>query len=94
MVYQEDVIKLRLHYGGLTAAYGDILRRAISVKRTLAELQSVKSILFCSQRHPRKLSEEVQTNRKLCTYSFVKRILASYRKLPKLIFKTYYGIEL
>ena len=30
MVYQEDVIKIALHYGGLAAADGDILRRAMS----------------------------------------------------------------
>ena len=32
MVYQEDVIKIALHYGGLAAADGDILRRAMSGK--------------------------------------------------------------
>ncbi len=32
MVYQEDVIKIALHYGGLPASDGDILRRAMSGK--------------------------------------------------------------
>jgi DNA polymerase III alpha subunit len=49
MVYQEDVIKIALHYAGLEASYGDILRRAISGKgRSLKELQSVKDQFFVS----------------------------------------------
>jgi DNA polymerase III alpha subunit len=50
MVYQEDVIKIALHYAG-EASYGDILRRAISGKgRSLKELQSVKDQFFVSCR--------------------------------------------
>src|SRR5690606_41439339 len=29
MVYQEDVIKIAMHFGGLSAADGDVLRRAM-----------------------------------------------------------------
>lgn len=61
MVYQEDVIKIALHYGGLPAADGDILRRAMSGKgRSKAALQKVKDNFFLSclqQGHPLKLSE-------------------------------------
>jgi DNA-directed DNA polymerase III PolC len=63
MVYQEDVIKIALHYAGLPAADGDILRRAMSGKgRSKAALQKVKDNYFacCAQKgHPEKLSEEI-----------------------------------
>jgi hypothetical protein len=50
-----------LHYGGLTAAYGDILRRAISGKgRSLARITiRKKPFLFLAKQRGRKLSEEV-----------------------------------
>src|SRR5690606_38776204 len=49
MVYQEDVIKIAMHFGGLSAADGDILRRAMSGKgRSLAALQKVKDNFFAS----------------------------------------------
>jgi len=63
MVYQEDVIKIALHYGGLSAADGDVLRRAMSGKgRSLSALQKVKDHFFasCSELgHPETLSTEV-----------------------------------
>ncbi|MBC7494547.1 MAG: DNA polymerase III subunit alpha, partial [Flavobacterium sp.] len=100
MVYQEDVIKIALHYGGLTAAYGDILRRAISGKgRSLAELQSVKDQFFVSckaQGHSEKLSEEVYRQiESFAGYSFCKAHSASYavESYQSLYLKTYYGIE-
>ena len=100
MVYQEDVIKIALHYGGLTAAYGDILRRAISGKgRSLAELQSVKDQFFVSckaQGHLEKLSEEVYRQiESFAGYSFCKAHSASYavESYQSLYLKTYYGIE-
>jgi DNA polymerase-3 subunit alpha/error-prone DNA polymerase len=100
MVYQEDVIKIALHYGGLTAAYGDILRRAISGKgRSLAELQSVKEQFFVSckaQGHPEKLSEEVYRQiESFAGYSFCKAHSASYavESYQSLYLKAYYGIE-
>lgn len=100
MVYQEDVIKIALHYGGLTAAYGDILRRAISGKgRSLAELQSVKDQFFVSckaQGHPEKLSEEVYRQiESFAGYSFCKAHSASYavESYQSLYLKAYFGIE-
>lgn len=100
MVYQEDVIKIALHYGGLTAAYGDILRRAISGKsRSLTELQSVKDQFFVSckaQGHPEKLSEEVYRQiESFAGYSFCKAHSASYavESYQSLYLKAYYGIE-
>jgi len=56
MVYQEDVIKIALHFGGLSATDGDVLRRAMSGKgRSLSALQKVKDHFFESCReigHP------------------------------------------
>ena len=100
MVYQEDVIKIALHYAGLEAAYGDILRRAISGKgRSLQELQTVKDQFFIScekKGHPQKLSEEVYRQiESFAGYSFCKAHSASYavESYQSLYLKTYYGIE-
>ena len=100
MVYQEDVIKIALHYGGLTAAYGDILRRAISGKgRSIKELQSVKDQFFVSckaQGHLEKLSEEVYRQiESFAGYSFCKAHSASYavESYQSLYLKVYFGIE-
>ena len=100
MVYQEDVIKIALHYAGLEASYGDILRRAISGKgRSLKELQSVKEQFFLScqkKGHQLKLSEEVYRQiESFAGYSFCKAHSASYavESYQSLYLKTYYGIE-
>jgi DNA-directed DNA polymerase III PolC len=100
MVYQEDVIKIALHYAGLEAAYGDILRRAISGKgRSLKELQTVKEQFFLScerKGHPQKLSEEVYRQiESFAGYSFCKAHSASYavESYQSLYLKVYYGIE-
>lgn len=100
MVYQEDVIKIALHYAGLEASYGDILRRAISGKgRSLKELQTVKEQFFIScqkKGHPLKLSEEVYRQiESFAGYSFCKAHSASYavESYQSLYLKTYYGIE-
>ena len=100
MVYQEDVIKIALHYGGLPAAYGDILRRAISGKgRSLKELQTVKEKFFTScqaQGHSEKLSQEVYRQiESFAGYSFCKAHSASYavESYQSLYLKVYYGVE-
>jgi len=100
MVYQEDVIKIALHYAGLEAAYGDILRRAISGKsRSIKELQTVKEQFFLScekKGHPLKLSEEVYRQiESFAGYSFCKAHSASYavESYQSLYLKVYYGIE-
>lgn len=100
MVYQEDVIKIALHYAGLQASYGDILRRAISGKgRSLKELQSVKEQFFVScqkKGHPLKLSEEVYRQiESFAGYSFCKAHSASYavESYQSLYLKTYFGVE-
>lgn len=100
MVYQEDVIKIALHYGGLPAADGDILRRAMSGKgRSKEALQKVKDNFFvcCAQKgHPLKLSEEIYRQiESFAGYSFCKAHSASYamESYQSLYLKVYYPIE-
>lgn len=100
MVYQEDVIKIALHYGGLPATDGDILRRAMSGKtRSKDVLLSVKQRFFahCEQKgHPRQLSEEIYRQiESFAGYSFCKAHSASYaiESYQSLYLKTYYPLE-
>jgi DNA polymerase-3 subunit alpha/error-prone DNA polymerase len=100
MVYQEDVIKIALHYGGLPAADGDILRRAMSGKgRSKAALQKVKDNFFacCAKKgHPLALSQEIYRQiESFAGYSFCKAHSASYavESYQSLYLKTYYPIE-
>ena len=100
MVYQEDVIKIALHYAGLPAADGDILRRAMSGKgRSKAALQKVKDNYFdcCAQKgHPLKLSEEIYRQiESFAGYSFCKAHSASYavESYQSLYLKVYYPVE-
>ncbi|MBB4801777.1 DNA polymerase-3 subunit alpha/error-prone DNA polymerase [Flavobacterium nitrogenifigens] len=100
MVYQEDVIKIALHYGGLPAADGDILRRAMSGKgRSKAALQKVKDNFFAScaaQGHPLALSQEIYRQiESFAGYSFCKAHSASYavETYQSLYLKVHYPIE-
>ncbi len=100
MVYQEDVIKIALHYGGVSAAEGDILRRAMSGKtRSKAEMQKVKDHFFDSCRqlgHPEELSKEVYRQiESFAGYSFCKAHSASYavESYQSLYLKVHFPIE-
>jgi DNA polymerase-3 subunit alpha/error-prone DNA polymerase len=100
MVYQEDVIKIALHYGGLPATDGDILRRAMSGKgRSLEALKKVKDNFFasCVQKgHPVPLSEEIYRQiESFAGYSFCKAHSASYavESYQSLFLKVYYPGE-
>ncbi|MEO8239265.1 MAG: DNA polymerase III subunit alpha [Flavobacterium sp.] len=100
MVYQEDVIKIALHYGGLPAADGDILRRAMSGKgRSKTALQKVKDNFFasCAQKgHSLELSQEIYRQiESFAGYSFCKAHSASYavESYQSLYLKVYYPIE-
>ncbi|WKX76349.1 DNA polymerase III subunit alpha [Zobellia laminariae] len=100
MVYQEDVIKIALHYGGLEPTYGDILRRAISGKsRSKKEIESLKYKFFESCKklgHNDQLSLEVfRQIESFAGYSFCKAHSASYavESYQSLYLKTYHGIE-
>jgi len=100
MVYQEDVIKIALHYGGLPASDGDILRRAMSGKgRSKAALQKVKDHFFecCAAKgHPEQLSQEIYRQiESFAGYSFCKAHSASYavESYQSLYLKIKYPIE-
>lgn len=100
MVYQEDVIKIALHFGGLAAEDGDILRRAMSGKgRSLSALQKVKDNFFASctaKGHPESLTREVYRQiESFAGYSFCKAHSASYavESYQSLYLKVYYPIE-
>ncbi|WP_312079509.1 DNA polymerase III subunit alpha [Chryseobacterium sp.] len=100
MVYQEDVIKIALHFGGLSAPDGDVLRRAMSGKgRSLTALQKVKDHFFESCKeigHPEQLSKEVYRQiESFAGYSFCKAHSASYavESYQSLYLKVYYPIE-
>lgn len=100
MVYQEDVIKIALHYGGVSAENGDVLRRAMSGKgRSLSALQKLKDDFFesCKQKgHPEQLSQEVYRQiESFAGYSFCKAHSASYavESYQSLYLKAYYPIE-
>jgi len=95
MVYQEDVIKIAMHY-----ADGDILRRAMSGKgRSKAALQKVKDNFFecCRmQGHPLQLSQEIYRQiESFAGYSFCKAHSASYavESYQSLYLKVHYPIE-
>lgn len=100
MVYQEDVIKIAMHFGGLSAADGDILRRAMSGKgRSLSALQQVKENFFASCKekgHPEDLTREVYRQiESFAGYSFCKAHSASYavESYQSLYLKVYYPLE-
>jgi error-prone DNA polymerase len=100
MVYQEDVIKIALHYAGVPASDGDILRRAMSGKgRSKAALQKVKDNYFdcCAAKgHPLQLSQEIYRQiESFAGYSFCKAHSASYavESYQSLYLKVHYPIE-
>jgi len=100
MVYQEDVIKIAQHYGGLSAADGDILRRAMSGKgRSVEALQKVKDNFFasCAQKgHPEMLSQEIYRQiESFAGFSFCKAHSASYavESYQSLYLKINYPVE-
>lgn len=100
MVYQEDVIKIAMHFGGVSAANGDVLRRAMSGKgRSLSALQKLKEDFFnsCKRKgHSDQLSQEVYRQiESFAGYSFCKAHSASYavESYQSLYLKAYYPIE-
>jgi len=100
MVYQEDVIKIAQHYGGVPAADGDILRRAMSGKgRSLEALQKVKDNFFAScarKGHPEGLSQEIYRQiESFAGFSFCKAHSASYavESYQSLYLKINYPVE-
>jgi DNA polymerase-3 subunit alpha/error-prone DNA polymerase len=74
MVYQEDVIKIALHFAGVPASDGDVLRR--DEWRAHGSVAKVKTIFFCVVLQKDILSTEsrnIQTDRIFAGYSFARR---------------------
>ncbi len=100
MVYQEDVIKVAHHFGGLDLSEADILRRAMSGKyRARKQFEEIKERFFNNCRG-RKYSESViaEVWRQIESFggfSFSKAHSASFavESYQSLFLKTYFPIE-
>lgn len=100
MIYQEDVLKIGHHFGGLTLAEADVLRRMMSGKsRSAKHLQEIEEKYFenCKARnYPKGIAEEVWRQiRSFAGYSFSKAHSASFavESYMSLHLKTYYPLE-
>lgn len=100
MIYQEDVIKVAHHFGGLNLEQADILRRAMSGKfRSREEFSSVKEKFFTNAQklgRPAHLIKEVWRQiESFGGYAFAKGHSASYaiESYQSLFLKAYYPLE-
>ena len=100
MVYQEDVMKIGHHYGGLDLADADVLRRMMSGKsRNREKLDAIKMKFFynCRERgYPEATTREVwRQMESFAGYSFNKAHSASFavESYQSLFLKTYYPLE-
>ncbi|MDP3360258.1 MAG: DNA polymerase III subunit alpha [Lutibacter sp.] len=100
MVYQEDVIKVAHHFGGLTLGEADMLRRGMSGKfRSKAEFSKVQNQFFenCkNQGHSYELTSEIWRQiESFAGYAFAKGHSASYavESYQSLFLKAYYPLE-
>lgn len=100
MVYQEDVMKIGHHYGGLDLADADVLRRMMSGKyRGAHHLEEIRDKFFnhCKEmKYPEKISEEIwRQMESFAGYSFNKAHSASFavESYQSLFLKTYYPKE-
>jgi DNA polymerase-3 subunit alpha len=100
MVYQEDVLKVGHHFGGLDLADADVLRRMMSGKsRNKKHLEEIADKYFAHCRamnYPDTLSKEVWRQiESFAGYSFSKAHSASYavESFQSLYLKTYYPLE-
>ncbi len=100
MVYQEDVMKIGHHYGGLDLADADVLRRMMSGKyRGAHHLTEIKDKFFnhCKKmKYPVETSEEIwRQMESFAGYSFNKAHSASFavESYQSLFLKTYYPKE-
>ncbi len=100
MVFQEDVMKVGHHFGGLNLAAADSLRRAMSGKARGADhFAALKDEFFnnCTQKgYALELTAEVwRQMESFAGYSFCKAHSASYavESFQDLYLKTYYPIE-
>ncbi len=100
MVYQEDVLKVGHHFGGLDLADADVLRRMMSGKsRNKKHLLEIETKYFehCAQMgYPETIAKEVWRQiESFAGYSFSKAHSASYavESYQSLYLKTYYPLE-
>lgn len=100
MVYQEDVIKVAHHFGGLTLAEADILRRGMSGKfRSRKEFEKVKERFFQNgaerQYDPAVVDRVWYEIESFSGYSFAKGHSASYavESYQSLYLKAHYPLE-
>lgn len=100
MVYQEDVLKVAHHFGGLDLADADVLRRMMSGKyRSAKHLDEIKDKYdsYCqSQNYGDALSKEVWRQiESFAGYSFAKGHSASYaaESYQSLYLKAHYPLE-
>lgn len=100
MVYQEDVIKVAHHFGGLTLGEADMLRRGMSGKyRSREEFLKVKQQFFTNCHNDGKseaLTSEIWRQiESFAGYAFAKGHSASYavESYQSLFLKAYYPLE-
>ncbi|MEZ2442791.1 DNA polymerase III subunit alpha [Chitinophaga sp. RCC_12] len=100
MIYQEDVLKVGHHFGGLDLADADVLRRLMSGKnRGRHHLEEIKEKFFTNctaSGHDPKISMEVWRQiESFAGYSFSKAHSASYavESYQSLYLKAYFPIE-
>ena len=100
MVYQEDVMKIGHHYGGLDLADADVLRRMMSGKgRSKKHLEEIEDKFFehCRQMaYPEETSREIwRQMESFAGYSFNKAHSASFavESYQSLYLKTYFPVE-
>ncbi|MBO3117971.1 DNA polymerase III subunit alpha [Winogradskyella sp. DF17] len=100
MVYQEDVIKVAHHFGGLTLGEADMLRRGMSGKfRSREEFLKVKQQFFDNCKKdgkPDDLTAEIWRQiESFAGYAFAKGHSASYavESYQSLFLKAYYPLE-
>lgn len=100
MVYQEDVMKIGHHFGGLDLADADVLRRMMSGKyRSKNHLTEIEDTYYenCRKKgYPENLAKEVwRQMESFAGYSFNKAHSASFavESYQSLYFKTYFPLE-
>jgi DNA polymerase-3 subunit alpha len=100
MVFQEDVLKVGHHFGGLDLADADVLRRMMSGKsRNKKHLEEITEKYFAhckTMGYSEEVSKEVWRQiESFAGYSFSKAHSASYavESFQSLFLKTYYPLE-
>ncbi|MFX1705084.1 DNA polymerase III subunit alpha [Chitinophaga sp. CC14] len=100
MIFQEDVLKIGHHFGGLDMADADVLRRLMSGKnRGRHHLEEIKDKFFLNCRnsgHDESIAREVwRQMESFAGYSFSKAHSASYavESYQSLYLKAYYPLE-